>query len=122
MLKVLEVLGVRDRTGVESRLVALAARLDLLDLAVGLALSAFEVGHRGLGLDASAVELGTAAGVLLERCELGKVLLAALELGERGIVTLEVQQGELRGRIGFQRWLLSSARSMTMERTWPTGR
>ena len=72
LLQVLEVLGVGDQTLVHAVLVALAARLDLLDVGVGLLLLAGQVVDLDLRVTGLPVELVALGGQRLELGVLGE--------------------------------------------------
>ena len=106
VLQALEILRVGDRARAEPILVADPASLDVLDLGVGLRLGPSEVADLGVGLDALPVELVDLGLELGDARVLGEGRAAVVELGERGVLGLQIEQGQLGGRFGVQRVLL----------------
>jgi len=93
-----ECLGIADRTVVHPGLVADPALAYRLQIGLGLGLGQFEVGDPGLGRDQ--IRLGGAAlgGQPGQLGELGKIRPAVLQLGDRGVDGLQIEQPEL-GRV-----------------------
>ncbi len=103
VLQALQLLGRGDLAGVEPLLVALGARPDLVDVALGLGQLAAEVALLGLGLDQLVAQHADLLVELGQQGVLGQRAAPVGELVDLGVQRLHVEQALLVGGGGFQR-------------------
>jgi len=103
-----ERLRVGDRTVGDPVLVPVQPVLDRLELALGPGLVTLEVGDGGVGPDQIGGEPAPLAPQAGDLGVLGQRAAAVLQLGERGVDRLQIEQAQLVPLVGFDRCLPST--------------